>query len=127
MVCLATDANLGAGLPPGEYKGIGNSRISFAYEGAPARIVENGPMNGCLAGSGLTMDQAVRNAIDFLDLELPHAFRLASHNPAKVLGLHERKGMVKEGYDADLVLLDENLRVVTTWVGGRICYNLGDE
>ena len=43
---------------------------------------------------------------------------MASANPARVLGLQDRKGEIREGLAADLVLLDENLRVVQTWVGG---------
>ncbi|HUX20371.1 MAG TPA: hypothetical protein VMW69_03965, partial [Spirochaetia bacterium] len=61
-VCLITDANLGAGLPPGVYEGVGGE-IEFAYPGAPARMTKNSRAPGSLAGSGLTLDTAVRNAV----------------------------------------------------------------
>ena len=121
-VCLITDANLGAGLPPGRYKGTGGNEIEFAYDGAPARGTENSAWPGTLYGSGLTLDRAVRNAVKMLDVDLPFAVRMASVNPARVLGLADRKGEIKEGYDADLVMLDKELRVLSTWVNGRLCY-----
>ncbi|MBN1835155.1 MAG: amidohydrolase family protein [Spirochaetales bacterium] len=121
-VCLITDANIGAGLPPGTYRGLGGAEVRIEYPGAPARMTENGPLPGALAGSGLTMDQAVRNAVRLLEVPLPVAVGMASANPARVLGLEGRKGHVREGYDADLVLLDPELRVQQTWVAGASCY-----
>ncbi len=123
-VCLITDANRGAGSPPGKRYPFGDFEISFAYEGAPARLTESHPRSpGGLAGSGLTMDQAVRNAVKMLDLELPQAVAMASSSPAKVLGLEHRKGKIKTGYDADLVLLDAtDLKPTRTWVGGFEVY-----
>ena len=121
-VCLATDANVGAGLPPGRHR-FGEHEVAFAFPGAPARFVDNPACPNGLAGSGLTMDRAVRNARDMLDVTLPQAVRMASANPAAVLGLTEHKGAVREGCDADLVLLDDDLHVVKTWIGGTCCYS----
>ena len=121
-VCLITDANINAGLPPGRYMGIGDREISVAYEGAPARMVNSyhpGKKPGGLAGSGLTMDRAVRNAIALLGVSLPQAVAMASSNPARVLGLHDSKGSLAEGYDADMVLLDQDLQVHSCWVKGE--------
>ena len=117
-VCLITDANKGAGLPPGRYKALG-SEIDFKYPRAPARMTENTKHPGCLAGSGLTMDRAVRNAIKMLNVDVPQAIRMASTNPAQVLRF-TTKGQIKEGFDADFVLLDSSLDVCSTWVG-RAC------
>jgi len=117
-VCLITDASPGAGLPPGVYDGIGDMEVSFAYEGAPARGTENSPFPGGLAGSGLTMDKAVRNAVKLLGLDIPAACRMASLNPAAVLGLDDRLGKVDNGYTANLVLLDDALTVKASWVKG---------
>ena len=121
-VSLITDANVGAGLPPGRYDSFGTS-VEFAYLGAPARLTEDSPRSGCLAGSGLTMDLAVRNAIELLGVDLPQAVRMAGANPAEVLGLGGCKGQIKEGFDADLVLLDESLKVRQTWVGGECVFD----
>ena len=122
-VCLITDANLNAGLPAGRYKGIGNREIIVEYEGGPARMLKSlqeGKLKGGLCGSGLTLARAVRNAVKFLGLDIPQAVSMASANPAQVLGLHQNKGHISEGYDADMVMLDRELKVVRCWTGG-IC------
>ncbi|MHB1000397.1 MAG: N-acetylglucosamine-6-phosphate deacetylase [Armatimonadota bacterium] len=117
-VCLITDANRGAGLSPGRYL-FGAHEVEFAYPGGPARFTADHPeIPGALAGSGLTMDTAVRNAVTMLGLELQDAVRMASLSPAHVLGLDDRKGRIEVGFDADLVLLDENLFPIKTWVSG---------
>jgi N-acetylglucosamine-6-phosphate deacetylase len=120
-VCLITDANKGAGLPPGRYKALG-SEVDFKYPGAPARMTENTKSPGNLAGSGLTMNLAVKNAISMLDIDLPLAVKMASSNPAKVLRIDDCKGNIEEGYDADFAILDKQLNVVKTFIGGRCCY-----
>ena len=121
-VCLITDANINAGLPPGNYKAL-DSDIDIFYEGGPARMSKDSSFPGALAGSGLTMDRAVRNAIKLLGVDLPQAVAMASANPARVLGLQNKKGFIKEGFDADLVLLDQELNVDRCWVGGRCCFS----
>jgi N-acetylglucosamine-6-phosphate deacetylase len=121
-VCLITDANIGAGLPPGQYEFVGGAAIGFAHEGGPARAVDKSGRLGWLAGSGLTMNRAVINAVDMLDVDLPQAVRMASHNPAKVLGLDQVKGRIHEGYDADMVLLDGSFSVLRTWIKGECCF-----
>ena len=122
-VCLITDANTNAGLPPGVYQGIGGRDVVVAYEGGPARLGPACEDAGCLAGSGLTMDRAVRNAISMLNLPLPQAVQMASANPAAVLGLGDRKGAVKVGFDADFTLLDYDLRVQACYVGAICKYS----
>ena len=82
-------------------------------------MTENARSPGALAGSGLTMDQALRNAMKMLKIDLGDALAMVSENPARVLGLAGSKGSISAGFDADLVLLDENLRVKQTWVAGR--------
>lgn len=121
-VCLCTDANLNAGMPPGTYPSLGGQEITVAYPGAPARLGANTKSPGGLCGSGLTMDRAVRNAVALLGLPLTQAVAMASTNPARVLGLGGRKGLLAPGYDADLILLDEQLTVTANWVGGQLLY-----
>lgn len=124
-VCLITDANVGAGLPPGRYHFRQDAEVEFAYPGGPARGTERSRFPGGLAGSGLTLDLAVRNAVRMLGVEPALAVRMASANPARVLGLEARKGWLREGYDADLVLLDRDLNVQQTWISGRCCFQSG--
>ncbi len=122
-ICVATDANIGAGLPPGRYEGFGGAAVEFAYAGGPARLTADSHFPGALAGSGLTMDRGLRNAMSLAGADLVQAVRMCSTNPAGVLGISDRKGAVEPGYDADLVLLDSNLQVIRTWVAGQEAYD----
>lgn len=115
-VCLITDSNVGAGLEPGKFIFGDSGEVYFEYKGAPARMTKD---NG-LAGSGLTMDQAVRNACNFLDLPLYEALKMASFYPAHVLNIEKNKGMIAEGYDADILVIDGDVNVQQAWVGGTL-------
>ncbi|MFB3904769.1 MAG: N-acetylglucosamine-6-phosphate deacetylase [Acidobacteriota bacterium] len=118
-VALITDANVGAGLPPGRVYRFADYGVTFAYAGGPARMMEDGPLPGALAGSGLTLDAALRNAIRMLGLDLPRAVAMISSTPARIVGLAESKGRIAPDFDADLVQLDRDLRVRQTWIAGR--------
>ena len=125
-VCLVTDANIGAGMPPCRARFTPDTEIEFHYEGGPARMTENSSHPGCLAGSGLTLDRAVRNAVRLLGVGIPQAVRMATGNVAQVLGRDREKGRIESGFDADLVLLDADLGVLRTWVGGEEKYRKDD-
>lgn len=116
-VCLITDANVGAGLGAGRFVFGNSGEIEFAHKGAPARLVKD----NTLAGSGLTLDQALRNAVKWLEMDIPQAIKLVSTHPAEVLGV-ERKGALSIGKDADFVVLDGELNVLQTWIAGKCCY-----
>jgi N-acetylglucosamine-6-phosphate deacetylase len=86
--------------------------------------LENGAVrlpDGTLAGSALTMDEAVRNAVSFLGVSLAQAVRMASEVPAAALNL-DGKGKVAAGCDADFVLLDAHGVVLETIVAGETIY-----
>ena len=121
-VCLTTDAVIGAGLPPGRHR-FGGREVVFERAGGPARLADSGG----LAGSGLTMDRSLQNAVRILDVDLPQAACMVSTAPARVLGLDRSKGQIAEGFDADMVLLDENLEAVMTWVGGTCVYSSDEQ
>ena len=74
--------------------------------------------DGTLAGSDLTMDDAVRFAVSNLDVSLAEALRMASLYPATFLGLEER-GRIAAGFRADLVHMDDRLAVREVWIGGE--------
>ena len=74
--------------------------------------------HGTLAGSDLDMATAVRNAVNMLGLSFAEAARMASRAPAEFLGLGRELGLIAPGYRADLVLLDQDLAVVDTWING---------
>jgi N-acetylglucosamine-6-phosphate deacetylase len=111
---LITDAMRAAGMPDGEYD-LGGQQITV--KNGEARLPA-----GNLAGSTLTMERAVRNVMRAADLSLPEALRLASLTPAESIGLAGRKGRLAPGWDADIVLLDEQVNVALTMVGGQVVY-----
>lgn len=78
--------------------------------------------HGKLAGSVLTLDQAVRNTMSFARWTMQQAIRLATHNPARLLELGSPKGAIAPGADADLVVLTPAGEVVQTFVSGRPCH-----
>lgn len=75
--------------------------------------------DGTLAGSNLTMDEAVRYCVHHLGLKLQDALCMASTTPAQFLGLGARLGRIAPGYLANLINLDNGLRVKQTWVEGQ--------
>jgi N-acetylglucosamine-6-phosphate deacetylase len=75
--------------------------------------------DGTLAGSNLTMDAALRYCVEQLDVELAVALRMASANPARFLGLHNKLGLIAPGALASLVHLDDTLHVKQTWIEGQ--------
>jgi N-acetylglucosamine-6-phosphate deacetylase len=104
-LALITDSISAAGVGDGEYR-LGAQPV-VVVDGQP-RL----PTSGRLAGSTLTMDEAFRRAVLELGLSMEHAAAAASTNPARVLGLEQRTGVIAAGLAADLVHLDDDLRVV---------------
>jgi N-acetylglucosamine-6-phosphate deacetylase len=105
---LITDATAATGMPDGRYR-LGWFEVE----------VKNGVCmaDGALAGSVLTMDRAVRNVIKFAGWGLQEALRLATLNPARVVGLSSR-GKLEAGGEADIVVLSPEGEVVTTFIRG---------
>ena len=75
--------------------------------------------DGTLAGSNLTMDEAVRYCVENLQVPLATALQMASRNPARFLHRDADLGSIVPGALASLVHLDDNLRVKQTWVEGQ--------
>jgi N-acetylglucosamine-6-phosphate deacetylase len=75
--------------------------------------------DGTLAGTALDMSTALRNMIHITGCGLPEASLMASNGPAEFLGLQHRLGRIEAGLDADLLVLDPDLRVQRTIIGGR--------
>jgi N-acetylglucosamine-6-phosphate deacetylase len=111
---LITDAIRATGLGNGEYDLLGQT---VTVKGSVARVD-----SGSLAGSVLTMDQAVINAMDFCNIPFEDAIHMASLTPAKSLNIQTERGALKTGMRADVTILDKNYSVETTIVGGRIVY-----
>ncbi|MHB8644400.1 MAG: N-acetylglucosamine-6-phosphate deacetylase [Thermomicrobiales bacterium] len=115
-IALVTDMMAAVGMPPGVYM-LGGQRV--IVDGTSARLAD-----GTLAGSLLTMDQAVRNMMEWTPATHAMALQMASEVPARLLGL-TRMGRIRKGNAADLVLLDSDLHVQMTIIKGEIAYERG--
>jgi N-acetylglucosamine-6-phosphate deacetylase len=100
---------------------VGSDIASFVMDGRTIRR-EGGRLvtdDGTLAGADLDMATAVRNAVEVLGLPVEAALHMASRAPAAFLGLGGELGRIAPGYRANLVNLDDDLRVIKTWIDGQ--------
>lgn len=110
-VLLVTDAMMACCMPDGDYS-LGGQRV----------ILTNGAArlnNGSLAGSVLTLDKAVHNVYKNSDLPLYEIIKMATYNAAKHCTVDDHKGLIKEGYDADLILFDDNINIKKVFILGK--------
>ncbi len=108
-IILISDAMRATGLGDGEYE-FGGQTITVKDGTALTQ-------GGNLAGSTATLLQCVRNAVEF-GIPEEDAFAMASENPARLMKLN--KGKIEVGYDADLIIVDENLNLVKAIARGEI-------
>lgn len=111
---IITDAIRATGMPDGDYA-LGDQMVHV--KAGVARTDAGG-----LAGSTLTMDQALRNMMEFADISLAEALPMATRVPAASIGFEKHKGSIAPGFDADIVVLDEAYNVRMTMVAGTIVY-----
>ena len=111
-VVAITDSIMAAGLPDGNYK-LGVNDV-VVVDG-DAKLASN----GVRAGSTLTTGQALKNIMAFTGRPLEEVLKLLTENPAKLIGVFDKKGSIAEGKDADLVVLDEENNVTDTFVMGK--------
>ncbi len=109
-----TDGMQAMGLPDGEYLYNG---IQYRSRDGTARYFD-----GTLIGTAMGMNQLLKRYSEKTGCTFDEAAATATVNPAKLLGIEHRKGKIKIGADADLVLLEKDLRVSATIVGGKIVY-----
>lgn len=111
-IVAITDSIMATGLPDGNY-----------HLGVNEVVVVNGDAklasDGTRAGSTLTQDVALKNMLMWLPNTLEEILPTLTENPAKEMGLWERKGSIEDGKDADLVLLNENADVVHVFARGN--------
>ena len=108
-VTLVSDGLSATGMPDGKYM-LGGFEVTVS--GGVCRNAE-----GVLAGSTLTLDRALRNIVALGSL-LSDAVRMLTLNPASLLGIEFKKGSLRVGADADILLLDEGLHVTNVWARG---------
>jgi N-acetylglucosamine-6-phosphate deacetylase len=113
-VMAITDATAAAGMPAGARSRLGGRSITAGPD--VARLDD-----GTVAGSVLTMDRAFQMLAGRIGLSLVDAATLCATTPARELGL-VGYGVIAPGAAADLVVLDANLCVIQTYIGGRLVY-----
>ncbi|GAC1600061.1 MAG: N-acetylglucosamine-6-phosphate deacetylase [Ramlibacter sp.] len=109
LYCV-TDSTSATGMPDGDYM-LGRNKVTKCLGGV--RLAD-----GTLAGSTLTMDQALRNLVDTLGLSLREASRRLATHAADYLGLADR-GRLEPGAWGDVVVLDRELKLTAVYVEGE--------
>ncbi|UXR73234.1 N-acetylglucosamine-6-phosphate deacetylase [Staphylococcus sp. IVB6238] len=112
---LITDAMRAKGLQDGTYDLGGQDVI---VKGKEARLA-----SGALAGSILKMNDGLRNLMDFTGATLEDLWRVTSYNQAKALNILSHKGSLTEGKDADIVIVNDHIDVLTTIKSGYVVNN----
>jgi N-acetylglucosamine-6-phosphate deacetylase len=111
---LVTDSMRACMLPDGESE-LGGQVVIVKDQVAKLR-------DGTIAGSVLTMNEAIRKFQYNTGAPLPEIIKLVTVNPAKELGIYDLKGSIESGKQADLVLFDDTIEIFTTIVKGKKVY-----
>lgn len=114
-VILISDAIRAVGMPDGEYD-LGG--LAVTVTDGEARL-----QDGTLAGTTLTIIEAIRNMVDRVGVCIEEALQMATINPARSIGCDDRKGSLVVGKDADVTVLSRDLRVQKTIVMGKVVYD----
>lgn len=111
---LITDCTRAGGMPDGEYTLGGQKIIVNGIE----CLLED----GTIAGSVLKLNNAVKNVYNNTDMPLWTVVAAASLNPAKAIGVDDRKGSLEAGKDADIIITDRDFNIMKTIIGGNVKY-----
>ena len=116
---LITDAMRGTGMPPGP------SILGSLHDGLEV-IVEDGvaklPDRQSFAGSVATTNRLLQTILTTTSIPLLDAVQMMSRTPAQIMGVANRKGELRPGYDADLVFLDDHFSVQLTMIEGQVVF-----
>ena len=129
-VCLVTDSMAATGLGSGHYQLGGldvivEANIPDVFE-IPTKennFVAKLTDRSAFASSVATMDQLIRNMVEFVGLSIADAVRLVTYNPAKMQGLEDEIGIIASGKKADLTVFDKEINIELTMVEGKAVYN----
>lgn len=119
-ISLVTDSMRAAGMPEGPsiLGGLSDGQEVIVEDGV-AKLLDR----TAFAGSVATADRLVRTMVQVAGCSVEDAVRMITENPARVMGISDRKGALKAGMDADVVIFDEDIRVMNTIIAGRIIYS----
>lgn len=119
-ISLVTDSSRGASMPEG------SKIILGSLDKGQDCIIEDGvaklPDRSAFAGSVATCDRCVRTMHEIVGLPIEEAVSMMTVNPAKVLGIENKKGTLAKGYDADINIFDENINIKYVIVNGQIMF-----
>ena len=115
-ICLITDAMRGCAMPEGIYD-LGGQTVYIKNGMAKLK-------DGTFAGTLLTLDEAVRQLSQHTDYPLYEIVKMATYNPARYCGIEKYKGQIETGYDADLILFDDNIDIKSIFIGGKLLKEL---
>lgn len=110
---MITDSLMAKGLPAGTKRIFGGQEITISESGVALLN------SGTIAGSTLHMNVGLKNMIEVALIPVDYAINSATINPARVLGVDDRKGSLQVGKDADIVVLDKDYSVVQTYARGK--------
>ncbi|MEA4811664.1 MAG: N-acetylglucosamine-6-phosphate deacetylase [Anaerolineaceae bacterium] len=114
QIVLITDAIGGAHLPDGIYESLGQKIL-----------IKNGLVlleTGTIAGSTVALNHALKNAARYMEYNFHQVVRMATYNPAKVIGLENNRGSITAGKRADLIAIDCDGSVTMNCIRGQIIY-----
>ena len=114
-IIFVTDSSPATGQPDGTYSFFGRK---IKKDG----VVVTGP-NGLLAGSALSMDVVLKNAMDIMACDIKAVNKLISANAAKRIGIYDRVGSIEEGKVADINILDKDMNLRMCIFNGDVIYN----
>ena len=114
-VVLVTDAMEAAGLPDGEYQLLG-AKVTVSSGKATQE-------DGTIAGSSAVLNRCVRNMHFDVGMPLSESIKMATLNPARVIGEAGKRGSLQVGKQADLIVTDKDMRIYMTMVNGKIVHS----
>ncbi len=119
-IALITDAMRAAGDHAGEHiLGHKDHGLKVIVEDGVAKL----PDRSAFAGSVATADRLVRNMIQMAEVPLLDAIMMMTDTPARIMGIHHKKGSLAVGKDADIVIFDKEIQIQETIVGGKRVYS----
>lgn len=123
-ICLVTDSMRAAGMPEGK-------TILGSLDDGQEVIVEDGvaklPDRSAFAGSVCTADRLIRTMVQLAQVPLVEAIRMLTLTPARVLRIHDRKGVLAPGKEADIVVFDADITISMVLINGRVGYSRNSE
>lgn len=124
MVALVTDAGRGSGQAQGYSMEFADGRRAAVGPDA-LRLVEEGPLNNALLGNIHPLPRGLQTFARSVGASLGEALGTVTSTPARIVGMQQKLGGLKAGKRADIVAVDENMRVLMTMVAGAVVYSAG--